>query len=379
MNSPLDKFPTSPLMTKFRKRFFPETSQNDWNSWAWQLRNKLDNPLILNRIFTLTKDENSALNKLNLRLPVAITPYYAAVVNWISQDKVLRKTVLPTENEFNISRRENVDPLVEEKYSPVPNVVHKYPNRVLFLATTICATYCRYCTRARMAGKIDQILPNKHWQQGLEYIKNNKNIREVIISGGDPLVLQNSKLEELLRKLRVISHIQIIRLGTKIPIVLPQRIDMELTNILKKYQPIYISLHVTHPNELTTEARFAINRLVDGGMVIGSQTVLLKGVNDSLEVMKPLMENLLLNRIRPYTLFHCDRINGSQHFRTPLEKGLELVEGLRRHSCGYSLPHYVVDPPEGKVTLAPNTIMAKENNGYMLKDWKGDEVFYLDD
>ncbi|MBU3914901.1 KamA family radical SAM protein, partial [bacterium] len=365
---------SDPIQT-FRQTFYPETDLTDWNSWKWQLQNRIKDPHQLEKMFRLTPSERSAIPGHSKKLPVAITPYYAAVVTQ-SSEHVLRRTVIPTEEEFIIGPEETNDPLIEEQYSPLPNIVHRYPNRVLFLATLNCAVYCRYCTRARLVGESDAAILTKQWKMAFEYIQSHTEIREVIISGGDPLFLDTSRLEELVREIRKISHVDIVRIGTKIPITLPQRITDELIEALKQYHPIIISLHAIHPDELTTEAKHAIDRFVDNGFIVGSQTVLLKGINDSLDIMKLLMEKLLSFRVRPYTLYHCDMIQGSGHFRTHLRKGIDLIEGLRELSSGYAIPHYIVDPPGGKVTLAPETIMSKDENGYVLKNWQRKKVLY---
>ncbi|MCP4751004.1 MAG: KamA family radical SAM protein [Proteobacteria bacterium] len=370
--------PISPEIDAFRRRFFPETDRENWNSWKWQLQNRIKSPEQLNRFFEATNSERSAVARRDQKLPLAITPYYAAVVGLNSQAGELRKTVVPTGNEFVVGSEESSDPLIEDHYSPLPNIIHRYPDRVLFLSTRNCAVYCRYCTRARLVGKAERKISAKYWKQGLEYIEARKEVREVIVSGGDALFLDDSSLETLLRGLRDIPHVEIVRLGTKIPMVLPQRVTNRLAAMLKQYHPIFISLHIVHPDELTPEAKFALDVLVDSGVVVGSQTVLLKGVNDDLDVMRTLMETLLRFRVRPYALYQCDPIQGSRHFRTPLQKGLDLIEGLRKTSSGYAVPQYIADPPGGKVSLAPYTVISKNNEGYFLKNWRGDKVFYPD-
>ncbi|MFH2129383.1 MAG: KamA family radical SAM protein [bacterium] len=377
-----DRFENSPVsdaLESFRARFFPDAALVQWHSWKWQLQHRIDTVKKLRRILELTESESAAFHHGRPKVPFAITPYYMGVVATMNSDNALRKSMVPTDAEFRVNPGESRDPLVEEKQSPVPAIVHRYPDRVLFLTTHQCAVYCRYCTRARIFSRETQAISRtRHWKEGLAYIAATKSIREVIVSGGDPLILENDSLKGLLAELRKISHVQIIRLGTKIPVSLPQRITDDLLEMLRSFHPLILSLHVIHPDELTREAAFAIERLADAGIVIGSQTVLLKTINDSTSVIQKLMENLLRLRVRPYALFQCDPILGSDHFRTSLDKGIEIIEDLRRQTSGYAIPHFIADPPGGKVTLAPNTIVAKTLSGYRLKNWRGEEIEYPD-
>ena len=373
------KAPISAAIAAFKQAHFPGATVRQWQSWKWQLQNRVDSKSKLSQIIALTDTENTAFRHMQQRIPFAVTPYYMGVIARLNQDCTLRKTLVPVEPEFHHLDGESVDPLTEEAHSPVPAIVHRYPDRVLFLATLQCAVYCRYCTRARIFSQpATPVSHTKHWQEGLDYIRGNSGIREVIVSGGDPLLLDDGLLGDLLQQLRCISHVQIIRLGTKIPLVLPQRITSELVNILKAFHPLIMSLHVIHPDELTPEVAEAITRLADAGIVIGSQTVLLKGVNDSPSLIQKLMERLLSLRVRPYALFQCDPILGSGHFRTELEKGIEIIETLRRQTGGYAVPHFIVDPPGGKVNLAPRTLVSKSDTRFQLRNWRGDEIEYRD-
>lgn len=363
----------------FRKRVFPNSTLEEWNSWAWQMRNR---PIVeekLGEIFEAIPGGLEPFKAAKKRLPLGITPYYAAVCCAVNGSGVLSKTVLPSALELEKQLDETSDPLEEEKYGTTRNIVHKYPNRALFLTTNQCAVYCRYCTRGRLTGDSAYHFTASDWDNGFRYIEEHPEIREVIVSGGDPLLLSDDQLGYILKRLRGIPHLQIIRLGTKVPITLPQRITEKLVEVIKPCHPVFLSLHTIHPDELTLEASQAIEKLVNSGIVIASQSVLLKDVNDDLTTLKELMEKLLLNRIRPYTLYHCDQIEGAGHFRTPLLKGVELLEGLRRFSSGYAIPHYVVDPPGGKVTLAPENIEREKRGTYRLKNWEGKEVIYRDD
>lgn len=366
----------SPEIIRFKEKFFPNTAAEDWLSWKWQLRNRKK---VTDHFTQIFGDGFKRYDAPEQRLPFGVTPYYAAVASCLDFTGTLKKTILPSLEELEKQVDETSDPLEEVKYSKAPNIVHKYPDRVLFLTTSKCAVYCRYCTRGRLAGNSDLNFSRSDWETGVRYIQNQPEIREVIVSGGDPLLLADEQIEFILKKLRAIPHVQIIRLGTKVPVTLPQRITPELVSVIQRYHPVFVSLHVIHPAELTRESTTAIERLVNSGVVIASQSVLLKAVNDELATLKELMEKLLFNRIRPYALYHCDRIEGTGHFRTPLKRGVELVEGLRSVSSGYAMPHYVVDPPGGKVTLAPNNSQELKPGTYRLKNWVGNQIIFKDD
>ena len=370
--------PISASSEHFRQLFFPGGSSAQWNSWKWQLQNTLTSSSELNRVFNLRPTEKAALERNRPIMPVSITPYYASIVLSSAADQGLRKTVIPTEREFVVHNEESQDPLREEEQSPTTAIIHRYPDRLVFLTTQRCPVYCRYCTRSRLVGKAASKITKNDWKNGLEYIATQKQVREVILSGGDPLFLDSSRLEFLLKEIRKIPHIDIIRLSTKIPVVLPQRITSQLVNILKKYQPIYINLHIIHPDELSLESESVIDKMVDGGMVLSSQTVLLQGVNAELPIQKRLMEGLLRRRTRPYALYQCDLAQGSAQFRTSIETGLDLISGLRRCTSGHAVPQYIADPPGGKVSLHPNNIISKNANGYYLSNWEGKNVFYPD-
>jgi len=310
----------------------------------------------------------------NLRVPFAITPYYFDV---ISKSEALKKTMMPSEQECIIKPEELRDSLGEEHDSPVKCIVHRYPDRVLFLATNMCASYCRYCTRSRIIEN-DIIDIEEDWDKGLAYIREHKEIRDVIISGGDPLVMPDTNIEYLLANLREMEHIEIIRIGTKVPVVMPQRITQDLIDVLKKYHPLFMSIHFTHPDEITPEVKRACNKLADAGIPLGSQTVLLKGVNDDAEIMKKLMHELLKIRVRPYYIYQADLVAGTSHFRTPIEKGLEIIEKLRGWTSGYAVPQFVVDLPAGggKVSLVPEYFLYKDGNKYHFRNFEGKRYSY---
>jgi lysine 2,3-aminomutase len=313
-------------------------------------------------------------------LPLSITPYYMSLVSPDDPEQPLRRTVVPTASEFRRAPGEADDPLGEDGHSPVPGLVHRYPDRVLLLVHDFCATFCRYCTRSRVVGH-GQLRPQEdRLQKALDYVRRTPAIRDVLISGGDPLVLSDERLEWILSQLRGIPHVEFVRIGTKAPAVLPQRITPQLCRVLRKFHPLWMSLHFTHPDECTPEAHQACTRLADAGIPLGSQTVLLKGVNDDVETLRSLFHKLLLMRVRPYYLYQCDPISGSAHFRTPVSKGLEIVAGLRGHTTGYAAPTYVIDAPGGggKVPLQPIYVAGRDGDDLLLRNFEGKVFRYPD-
>lgn len=365
---------------RFRRRLFPDVTDAQWNDWRWQTQNRLRKLEQLERAFVLTDDERQAIIQGGTMLPVAITPYYASLMEPDDQNDPLRKTIMPSTGEFVRSAGEDDDPLHEDHDSPTPGLVHRYPDRVLFLAVDFCSTYCRYCTRSRVVGSGDLPSNRLRLEQALDYIRRTPTIRDVLISGGDPLSLSDDKLDWLLGSLRAIKHVEFIRIGTKMPAVLPQRITPQLTRVLKKYHPLWMSVHYLHPNECTPESAKATARLADAGIPLGSQTVLLKDVNDNAETMKQLIHRLLMMRVRPYYLYQCDPISGSSHFRTPVSKGLEIIEALRGHTTGYAVPTYVIDAPGGggKIPLQHETVVGREGDWLLLRNFEGQTFRYHD-
>ncbi|GLI33822.1 KamA family radical SAM protein [Desulforhabdus amnigena] len=375
------RFTCSPQSDAFRKRVFPGVSVNEWNDWHWQLRNRILNMDALERIIDFSREERSAIEHSNGLLPLAITPYYASLLDAADPMQPLRRTVVPVAAEYFHRDGEEEDPLGEEKDSPVPGIVHRYPDRVLFLVTGYCSTYCRYCTRSRMVGNGHGTHFNvKEWERAIAYIEGTPAIRDVLLSGGDPLTLSNDRLEWLLSRLRRIPHVEFIRIGTKMPVVLPQRVTPSLTRMLKRFHPLWMSIHFTHPDELTPEVNHACTRLADAGIPLGSQTVLLAGVNDSVETMKHLVHGLLKMRVKPYYLYQCDPIPGSSHFRTPVEKGLEIIHGLRGFTTGYAVPAYVIDAPAGggKIPLLPEYVVGRDGDDLLLRNYQGNIYRYPD-
>lgn len=365
---------------KFRADNFPLASDRQWNSWRWQIQNSYTNFSKLSEVINISHISDIEFLTKSRKLPLRITPYYASLLNNKSDNFAIAKSVVPSTQELIISEGEESDPLHEETMCPVPNLVHRYPDRTLFLSTGFCSVYCRYCTRSHMVLKDKKHYGTKAWEKSFEYIKNNPNVRDVVISGGDPLTLNDTHLEHLVSSLRAIPHVEIIRIGTKVPMVLPQRITKNLVKMLKKYHPIYMSIHATHPDEITPEVVEAVTRLADAGIVLGSQTVLLKGVNDNVETMKSLFLKLLKIRVKPYYLYQCDPIPGSSHFRTPVSKGLEIIQGLRGHISGYAIPHYVIDAPGGggKVPLLPEYYQGREGDYVVMKNFEGKIYKYFD-
>jgi lysine 2,3-aminomutase len=368
------RIPVSQHSRQFMRDFYPHATEADWSSWHWQIRNSICTLEQIQQVIGLTSEEYSAIVRRTSGLPFRITPYYASLISPSNPLQAIRRAVVPVSGEYTASAGEAQDPLSEEHQSPVSGLVHRYPDRVLFLTTGFCSTYCRYCTRSRMVGNHDKFRGSiSQWQEAIAYIEATPQVRDVLLSGGDPLTLSDSHLEYLLSSISRIPHVEIIRLGTKVPAVLPQRITPKLLRILKKYQPIWMSLHFTHPDELTPETKAACNMLADAGIPLGSQTVLLKGINDNVETLTALFHGLLKARVRPYYLYQCDPILGSSHFRTTVEKGLEMIEGLRGHTSGYAVPHYVVDAPGGggKIPLLPDYFRGRENGDVLLRNYEG--------
>jgi len=357
---------------RFRRKFFPDVTSKQWHDWHWQVANRIRTVERLQNILVLSPDERQALERSDTKLPVSVTPYYLSLIPADDPAHPLRRAVVPTVHEFITGPGEGDDPLGEEAQSPVPGLVHRYPDRVLFLVHDFCSTYCRYCTRSRVVGHGAVRPERSRFERMLAYIRSKPAIRDVILSGGDPLLLSDDRIEWLLNQLRLIPHVEVIRIGTKIPAVLPQRVTKRLVSIIKRYHPVWMSLHFMHPNECTPESQKACAMLADAGMPLGSQTVLLKGINDNVETMKQLMQNLMKMRVRPYYLYQCDPISGSAHFRTPVEKGLEIIKGLRGYISGYAVPNYVIDAPGGggKIQLLPEAVVDRIGDELILRNYE---------
>lgn len=371
----------SPRCRAFRQEFFPYATDSQWRDWRWQIRNRICSLAQVQQMIRLTTEEEKAFELAGKVLPMAVTPHYMGLVSATDPDQSIRRAVIPTVYERCRYPGEADDPLGEEHQSPVPGLIHRYPDRVLFLATDFCSTYCRYCTRSRVVGH-GTLSPNtQRLQRMFDYIRGDSRIRDVLISGGDPLTLSDTRLSFILSNLRAIPHVEIIRLGTKIPAVLPQRVTPQLVRMLRKYHPLWMSLHFTHPDECCDETVHACGMLADGGIPLGSQTVLLRGINDTPEVMRRLMHSLMRMRVKPYYLYQCDPISGSQHFRTPVAKGVEIIRSLRGHTSGYAVPTYVIDAPGGggKIPVAPDYVVGKDVEGNVhLTNYEGGNYQYPD-
>lgn len=364
----------------FLRTYFPEASEVQWNDWRWQIKNRFRTREQIERVLRLSAAEAEVLERGKKGFPVAVTPYYMSLLDPDDPSQPLRRCVIPVSDEYETAPEERTDPLSEDRDSPVKGIVHRYPNRVLFLATDFCSTCCRYCTRSRLIGETHRECRRSYWDEAIRYIEQHEEVNDVVISGGDPLTLPTEMLEKLLARLRAVPHVSVIRLGTKVTTVLPQRITARLVNMIAKYHPVFMSIHVTHPDELTPEMKQACARLANAGMPIGSQTVLLKGINDDITTMRRLMMGLLSARVKPYYIYQCDPVPGSRHFRTSVQTGLDIIRGLRGHISGYAVPHYVVDAPGGggKIPLLPNYVDAAEGSELRLHNYAGRPYVYPD-
>jgi len=348
-------------------------SEKEWNDWRWQLRHRITTFEQLKEIIELTPEEIEGIKHSKGRLALAVTPYFTSLMDPVNPNCPIRKQAVPQIEEIRLSKSEMVDPLGEDNHSPVPGLVHRYPDRVLLLVTDQCAVYCRYCTRRRLVGSSEQSITQGNFEEVLKYLKSHRKVRDVLLSGGDPLLLENERLEEMLSRLRALPHIEILRIGTRAPVTLPQRITGGLVRMLKKYHPLMISIHFTHPKEITDQVRRACSELADGGLPLGSQTVLLKGINDKPYVMKKLVHELLKIRVRPYYIYQCDLVMGTEHFRTSVATGIQIMEKLRGHTTGYAVPTYVVDAPGGggKIPLQPDYVVSKGRGKIVLRNYEG--------
>jgi lysine 2,3-aminomutase len=350
----------------------------DWNSWTWQLKNRLTSADQLEQYMTLTPEEKEGCAYANTKLALSITPYFFNLIDRNNPDCPIRRQMIPRSDEMLISEGEQLDSLGEDEHSPVPGLVHRYPDRVLFLVTDRCAAYCRYCTRSRLVSNAQDYNFHPEYEQGLRYIEAHPEIRDVLLSGGDPLLLSDKKIEHLLSRLRAIPHVEFIRIGSRIPVFLPQRITPELTDIFKKYGPIWMSIHVNHPKECTAELKAACERLAFAGVPLGNQSVLLRGVNDDADIMKALVHRLLRMRVRPYYLYQMDLITGGSHFKVDVRKGLEIIRALRGHTTGYAIPQYVIDAPGGggKVPMNPDFVESITDEEIIFKNYEGKTFKY---
>ncbi|MBW6515844.1 MAG: lysine 2,3-aminomutase [Candidatus Cloacimonetes bacterium] len=362
------------------KNIKDNVTPQDWNEWHWQLRNRITSFDDLRQYIDLLPEEDAIDQSKNVSFRMAITPYFLSLIDQTNPHDPVRLQAIPRVSEALITDSDMQDPLHEDTDSPVPGLTHRYPDRVLLLITDQCSMYCRHCTRRRKAGEKDAPLPREDVDAAIEYIANNPGIRDVILSGGDPFTLSDERLDEILERLYRIEHVDIIRIGTRTPVVLPQRITDSLINVLKKYQPIWINTHFNHSNEITPESIEAVSKLVDNGFPVSNQSVLLKGVNDNVDVMKNLVHQLVKNRVRPYYIYQCDLSMGIAHFRTPISKGIEIMESLRGHTSGLCVPTYVVDAPGGggKIPVNPNYIISQAPGKVVLRNFEGFITVYTE-
>jgi lysine 2,3-aminomutase len=364
----------------YRDHYFPGVVDEQWNDWKWQFRNRITTLAELERFFPLAPATREALANVLHEFRMGITPYYLALIEPGNPSDPMFIQSIPTVEEFLNSKIGEEDPLAEDQFSPVPGITHRYPDRCLLISTNSCALYCRYCTRKRIMEEGEAPLPKSAIDAMIDYIAKTPTIRDVIVSGGDPLTFSTARIEELLQRLRAIPHLEIIRFGSRVPVTLPQRVTPELCAVLEKYGPIWINVHFNHPREVTKEAALACDRLLKCGIPLNNQAVLLRGVNDDPVTMKSLVHALMRIKVRPYYLYHCDPVRGAHHFRTTVAKGLEIIESLRGHTSGLAVPTYVIDAPGGggKIPIQPHYLLSYENGRAILRNFQG-RIFQYDD
>lgn len=349
---------------------------SQWKDWRWQIAHSIRSLENMEQLLgmQLSDDERKKLEITIEKFPISVTPYYLSLIDTenLENDPVFRQA-LPSPLEMVMGKSDMTDPLQEDKDSPAPCVTHRYPDRVLFLVSGVCSMYCRHCTRKRRVGDTDQIPSNEEMREGIEYIRRTPQIRDVLLSGGDPLILSDERLDWILGELRSIDHVEVIRIGTRMPVVLPYRITDDLVEMISKHHPVWINTHFNHPREVTTSAREALAKMADAGIPLGNQSVLLAGVNDCPRIMKALLHKLVINRVRPYYLYQCDLSEGLSHFRTPVGKGIEILESLIGHTSGFCVPTYVIDAPGGggKIPVMPNYLISWSTNKVVLRNYEG--------
>ena len=355
-----------------RSPAFADVPEEKWNDWRWQLSHRLNTMEDIEKVLTLTQDERRALSSAHL-FRVEITPYFISLIDPNDPEDPIRRQIIPTDCEMIPFTAEMEDSLSEDKHSPVPGLVHRYPDRVLMLVTTQCASYCRYCTRSRIVGDPAETFSRHEFDMQIDYLKHTPQVRDVLLSGGDPLVLAPRILEEILTRLREIPHIEIVRIGSRVPVFMPQRITDDLCDMLQKFHPLWMNIHVNHSNEITKELAEACDKLTRAGIPLGNQTVLLAGVNDNVHIQRQLVQDLVRIRVRPYYLYQCDLVHGAGHFRTPVAKGIEIMEGLRGHTSGFAVPQYMIDAPGGggKIPVMPNYLISMSDHKIILRNFEG--------
>lgn len=356
-----------------RKELFPQVTDEQWNDWHWQVKNRIETLDQLKQYITLTEEEQEGVRVALKTLRMAITPYYLSLIDPNNPNDPVRRQAIPSIKETHQASADLLDPLHEDEDSPVPGITHRYPDRVLFLITDMCSMYCRHCTRRRFAGQKDANVGLDLIQQGIDYIARTPQVRDVLLSGGDCLMVSDEVLESIIKRLRAIPHVEIIRLGSRTPVVCPMRITDKLVNMFKQYHPIWLNTHFNHPNECTPEAFEACVKLANAGIPLGNQSVLLRGVNDDTRVMKKLVQRLVQMRVRPYYIYQCDLSMGLEHFRTTVSKGIEIIENLRGHTSGYAVPTFVVDAPGGggKTPVMPQYVISQAPGKVVLRNYEG--------
>ena len=361
-----------PVPVTARPPLWADVTEEQWNDWRWQMAHRLNSLEELAQLINLTPEEIEGLTAED-KFRVDITPYFASLIDRDDPNCPIRRQVIPLGRELQAFEGMMEDSLAEDRHSPVPGLVHRYPDRVLMLVTTQCASYCRYCTRSRIVGNPAMTFSKTDFEQQLDYLRNTPQVRDVLLSGGDPLTIAPRTLEYILASLRDIEHIEVIRIGTRVPVFLPQRITDDLCDMLRKYHPLWMNIHVNHPNEITPELSRALAKLADAGIPLGNQSVLLAGINDSVNIQRELVHKLVRNRVRPYYLYQCDLVEGAGHFRTSVAKGVEIIEGLRGHTSGYAVPTYVVDAPGGggKIPVMPQYLISQAPGKVVLRNYEG--------
>lgn len=358
---------------------YPGSGHPDgWMDWKWQMKNRITTVEGLSKLIHLTDQEKQEISCCLEKFRMAITPYYASLMDADDPNCPIRKQAVPSIKETIVLPYEMADPLAEDKESPVKNIVHRYPDRVLFLVTRMCSMYCRHCTRRRMVGEEDKAISDEEIELAVKYIESNPQIRDVLISGGDPLTLSDERLEKIIARLRAIKHVEIIRIGTRVPVVMPMRITPQLLAMLKKYSPIWINTHFNHPKEITPYSSKACLDIVDAGIPLGNQSVLLRGVNDNPETMKELLTKLVMIKVRPYYLYQCDLSQGLGHFRTRVETGIDIIRNLTGYISGYAVPKFVIDAPNGggKVPINPEYVISMDDKEVVMRNYRGDIYKY---
>lgn len=366
-------------MTKLEKENWGVTSQ-DWSNWKWQLTHSVSTIEELRQFTDLSEEEYESIDECLKKFSMRVTPYFLSLIDWDDPNDPIKAQAIPQKEELIVEEWEKSDPLAEDEKSPVKGLVHRYPDRVLFLTTPCCAMYCRHCTRKRFAGDCEKTPTVNQYKKCIEYIKQHTEVRDVLLSGGDPLMLKLETLDWILTQLREIPHVEVIRIGSRVPVTLPQKVTPELCTMLSKHHPLWMNIQVNHPNELTPEVEKACSMLSGAGIPLGNQSVLLKGVNDNLEVMKELVHKLVKFRIRPYYLYQCDLSYGLHHFRTPVIKGIEIIKGLRGFTSGFCVPQFVIDAPNGggKVPINPSYIKDWDDTGITFFNYEGNKYWYPD-